>query len=124
MGLRRVLAPTFQAGEMPLFIPWRRRAPRRPTIDRSAESDPLAPPAGRFLFSVIRFGATLELGRWSYGVETKARPHPQDHNGSTSCSRSDISGWRDAALYPLAAPRAAPTNHNRKQGDCYPIDLA
>ena len=32
MGLRRVLAPTFQAGEMPLFIPWRRRAPRRPTI--------------------------------------------------------------------------------------------
>ena len=73
MGLRRVLAPTFQAGEMPLFIPWRRRAPRRPSIARSAESDPLAPPGpvGRFLFSVIRFGAAMELGRWSYGVGPK-----------------------------------------------------
>jgi hypothetical protein len=45
MGLRRVLALKFQAGEMPIFIPW-------------------------------------------------------------------------------AAPRAAPTDNNRKQGDCYPIDLA
>ena len=43
---------------MPLFIPWRRRAPRRPTIDRSAESDPLAPPAGRFLF--IGLNRTIE----------------------------------------------------------------
>ena len=29
---------------------------------------------------------------------------------SPPCFRSDISGWRDAALYPLAAPRAAPTD--------------
>jgi hypothetical protein len=30
---------------------------------------------------------------------------------STTCFRFEISGWRDAALYPLAAPRAAPTDH-------------
>ena len=100
---------------MPLFIPSRRRAPRRPSMARSAESDPLAPPGGRrrrFLFSVIRFGAAMELGRWSYGVVVRNTPTAQHRNGSTSCSRSDISGWRDAALYPLAAPRAAPTEHS------------
>ena len=39
-------------------------------------------------------------------------PTAQHHNGSTSCSRSEISGRRDADLYPLAAPRAAPTEHS------------
>ena len=48
---------------------------------------------------------------------------------STSCSRSDISGWRDAALYPLAAPRAAPTNHRSVSRErparaaCWPISF-
>ena len=87
------------------------------------EADPLAPPGGcrrRFLFSACRIGATLELGRSgrammtvvvpapATGSSTTARPHPQHPNGSTPCFRSDFSGWRDAALYPLAAPRAAP----------------
>ena len=41
----------------------------------------------------------------SYGVVVRNTPTAQHRNGSTSCSRSDISGWRDAALYPFAAPR-------------------
>ena len=93
------------------------------TASCQREADPLAPPGGcrrRFLFSACRIGATLELGRSgrammtvvvpapATGSSTTARPHPQHPNGSTPCFRSDFSGWRDAALYPLAAPRAAP----------------
>ena len=86
--------------------------------------------ARRFLFSACRIGAPLELGRWgrammmavpapATGSSTTARPHPQHPNGSTPCFRSDFSGWRDADLYPLAAPRAAPDQTiTRKQGDC------
>ena len=54
----------------------------------------------------------MELGRWSYGVVVRNTPTAQHRNGSTSCSRSEISGRRDADLYPLAAPRAAPTEHS------------
>ena len=92
-------------------------APRAAPTDHSIglQSDPLAPPGGRrrrFLFSVIRFGAAMELGRWSYGVVVRNTPTAQHRNGSTSCSCSEISGRRDADLYPLAAPRAAPTEHS------------
>ena len=104
MGLRRAFAPTFRAGGMLLFIPWRRRAPRRQT-------DPLKPPIS-FLVE-LRSGRRWRrrrLSRRSYGVDVttpRSRPHA---DGSPPCFRSDISGWRDAPLYPLAAPRAAPTD--------------
>ena len=79
MGLRRAFALTFRTGGMLLFIPWRRRAPRR-------QPDPHQPPLS-FLVE-FRIGATMELGRSgrsmadgagaSYGVDVTT-PRSQRH---------------------------------------------
>jgi len=42
------------------------------------------------------------------GSSTNARPNPQHGKGSPPCFLSDISGWRDGALYPLARGCRAP----------------
>ena len=66
----------------------------------------------RFVLVLFRFGATLELGRserttmrplWRYGVDAANTPDRKAALTSpTSCSLSDISGWRAGVLYPLA----------------------
>ena len=49
-------------------------------------------------------GAGASYGVVDHSPTASAAPEWQ----STPCFRSDFSGWRDADLYPLAAPRAAP----------------
>ena len=80
--LRRALSPTFRAGEMVFFIPWRVVAEESGAAHLDLPG--LAGGAAADSFSVIfRFGATMELGRserptmrplWSYGVDGADSP--------------------------------------------------
>src|SRR6185437_847821 len=116
----RHFAPTFRAGRMLLFIHWRRRR-RAPTAHgRSADRPARAScwPTSRILFR-DKAGAraigphAADVG-WrrrdaSYGVIDIGPVDTAWAEGLfTSCSRIDISGWRDHGLYPLVrAPGCA-----------------
>ena len=95
MGLGRVLAPRFQAGTIALFIRWRGGAARR-----------------RISFWHLPWPP-------SYGVDVTAGGLHRQGDGSRTCARSEIPGWHDRALYPLAGRRRAPPDlsNSRKQGD-------
>ena len=82
MGLGRVLAPRFQAGTIVLFIRWRGGAARR-----------------RISFWHLPWPP-------SYGVDVTAGRSHRQGDGSRTCARSEIPGWHDRALYPLAGRRA------------------
>ena len=84
MGLGRVLAPRFQAGTIALFIRWRGGAARR-----------------RISFWHLPWPP-------SYGVDVTAGGLHRQGDGSRTCARSEIPGWHDRALYPLAGRRRAP----------------
>ena len=84
MGLGRVLAPRFQAGTIAPFIRWRGGARRR-----------------RISFWHLPWPP-------SYGVDVAAGGLHRQGDGSRTCARSEIPGWHDRALYPLAGRRAAP----------------
>ena len=101
---RRLLAPTFPAGEPLLFIPWR-WSPRN-LARRLRRLDRRRP---RFRFSgIVGRGcrATMELERSSCSQQRGRAASPAGdragQGGSAASARSDISGWRAAALYPLA----------------------
>jgi len=113
----RHFAPTFRAGRMLLFIHWRRRR-RAPTAHgRSADRPARAScwPTSRILFR-DKAGAraigphAADVG-WrrrdaSYGVIDIGPVDTAWAEGLfTSCSRIDISGWRDHGLYPLVQGR-------------------
>jgi hypothetical protein len=133
-------------------FPRARGAPtQRVRSARSTRSSRLggATAAGRcrqFLFSRIRFGAKMELGRsgrtidmspprrrWcgrrgraqrasATGSSTTDRQIRRTSSLSPACVRSGISGWRVGALYPMAggrrsAERRGEFSNNRKQGD-------
>ena len=84
MGLGRVLAPRFQAGTIALFIRWRGGAARR-----------------RISFWHLPWPPR-------YGVNVTAGGLHRQGDGSRTCARSEIPGWHDRALYPLAGRRRAP----------------
>jgi hypothetical protein len=80
---------------------------------------------------IFRFGATMELGRserptmrppWWYGVDGANTPDRKRRLLAAACSLSDISGWRDGVLYPLAGGgrgiRRGALSNKTKQGDC------
>ena len=82
------------------------RAPRRNLPD---------PWTGRLPISVwrIRLAAAAEL--WG---QRRRRRAGNTAVRSPPCALSQISGWRDRRLYPLARGCRAPRRNNRKQGDC------
>ena len=121
-ALRHALASTFPAGAIVVFIPWCRGAETRAgesTASMTRGGDHFvfaqigaARPArvADFRFSNFRCGPH----RWrsggravrSYRVAAhRRRPRANGPGGSTSCSRFDISGWRDRGLYPLVLGR-------------------
>ena len=120
MGLRRVLAADVRLGGMLALIPFggaARRADRawRGIYRATRCAAAWRPTSPDFFFSVIRFRAAMELGRWSYGSWSRT-PNCAAPRWVYVVSRSDIQASRDAAaFYPLAAPRAAPTEHS---ADC------
>ena len=113
---RRSLALTFRTGGMPLFIHW--RLPRAATTGHRSLSTATR---WRRQFLFRRMAGSGRRWRWcgrrrrapratGSGCATpRSRRHPRE--GSPPLSRSDISGWRDAALYPLAVRRRAPRRH-------------
>ena len=74
----------FQAGTIVLFIRWRGGAARR-----------------RISFWHLPWPP-------SYGVDVTAGGLHRQGDGSRTCARSEIPGWHDRALYPLAGRRRAP----------------
>ena len=93
LELRRALSPTFPAGEMVFFIPWRVVAEESGAahfgLGGATLLDPLGPmvrpPAAPAISILVicRFGATMELGRserttmrplWRYGVDAANTP--------------------------------------------------
>ena len=118
--LRRALAPTFAAGDLVFFIPWRvvtENPARRSSTCRLTRSRRLvgAAACGRTMvmspaapdFFVAIFGA--DAGARAIELRGRQRRQPGSkaaQTGSTPCSLSRISGCRDRGLYPLARPRA------------------
>ena len=121
-SLRHALASTFPAGAIVVFIPWcwgaeTRAGESTQSMTRGGDHFVFAQigaarPArvADFRFSNFRCGPH----RWrsggravrSYRVAAhRRRPRANGPGGSTSCSRFDISGWRDRGLYPLVLGR-------------------
>ena len=121
-ALRHALASTFPAGAIVVFIPWcwgaeTRAGESTQSMTRGGDHFVFAQigaarPArvADFRFSNFRCGPH----RWrsggravrSYRVAAhRRRPRANGPGGSTSCSRFDISGWRDRGLYPLVLGR-------------------
>ena len=100
-GHRRSLALTFRTGGMPLFIHW--RLPRAATTGHRSLSTAtrwrrrLADPRCR------RGGRRRRAPRATGSACATPRSRRHLREGSPPLSRSDISDWRDATLYPLAA---------------------
>ena len=128
-GHRRSLALTFRTGGMPLFIHW--RLPRAATTGHRSLSTatrwrPVSslpdrgddgPAGGR------RRRAPRATG--SACATPRSRRHLRE--GSPPLSRSDISDWRDATLYPLAAAarrddRPSVAQHSDPLASCF-VDL-
>ena len=107
--LRRALSPTFPAGEMVFFIPWRDRS------ERATGSTPPTPLIESRVDWVAALTSFLTLyarakparaAAATYGViDNDRQKFPQHGHGSASCFLSDISGWRDRVFYPLARVR-------------------
>ena len=127
-GHRRSLALTFRTGGMPLFIHW--RLPRAATTGHRSLSTATR---WRPVSSTCRIGATM--GRRWCGRRRRApratgsacaTPRSRRHlrEGSPPLSRSDISDWRDATLYPLAAAARRddrPYQENKAAADQSPL---
>ena len=118
-GIRRALSPTFPAGEMVFFIPWRVVA-ENPARRISTCSDrlgwPAAPSPIPFSDIPVRgddgaraIGANDDAAAVEVRGQLRHDPIATVAGGvSPPCRSLRISGWRDGVLYPLAGGGRAP----------------
>src|SRR5450830_1226935 len=122
--LRRALAPTFPAGALVFFIPWRvvaenparristcrltrtRRLVGAAAVGRTMVMSPAAPDFFVVIFRVGADAGARAIGATANEPRGRRRRHPGSKavltGDAAACSRSDISGWRAGVLYPLA----------------------
>src|SRR5450830_471879 len=141
--LRRALAPTFPAGALVFFIPWRvvaenparristcrltrtRRLVGAAAVGRTMVMSPAAPDFFVVIFRVGADAGARAIGATANEPRGRRRRHPGSKavltGDAAACSRSDISGWRAGVLYPLAGGgRESGAAHLDLQTDPHP----